>query len=265
MKARICRALCALGLVMSSTAALAAEPVDVTIYIDKSFRDQWGPVSAGGRTKATEIFNGVKDYYKTNHNVDLRLSRVEAPFFTVDTAQDGSPTTAGTILNIMRNNISVPSGHTATAHPSYWLLVHRDTGTGLAGRVDSIGGISRLNKPYLWISTLERARPSASNPFGGVCTQIPAAPRTAAAIRKTAIHEFGHLMAAQHLSSACSNSVMCTTPAAECIGGLQDPVWQFPSSTDVMDQTNKNRVNAHRSCYLEGSGIWLQCHSSGVP
>ena len=258
------RALCVLGLLASSTAALAAEPVVVTIYVDASFRSQWGGLT-GAITKATAIFNDVKNYYKTNHNVDLQLAVVESPFFTVDSAQDGSPTTSGTILNIMRTNISVPSGQTATSHPTYWLLVHRDTGTGLAGRVDSIGGISKITKPFLWMSTLERARASASNPFFGVCPSVPAAPRTTAAIRNTAIHEFGHLMAAQHLSSACTNSVMCTPPPAECVGGLQDPVWQVPGFTDTMDQTNKNRVNLHRSCYLEGSGIWVQCRTSGVP
>ena len=258
---RIYGALCALGLLLSST-AMAADPVVVTIYVDASFRKQWGGLT-GAITKATGIFNDVASYYKTNHNIDLQLARVETPFFTIDTAQDGNPTTAGTILNIMRTNISVPSGQHATSHPSYWLLVHRDTGTGLAGRVDSISGISRFTKPFLWMSTLERARASASNPFGGVCPTIPAAPRTAAAIRKTAIHEFGHLLGAQHLSAACTSSVMCTPPGAECIGDLFTPSWNIPTATDVMDQTNKNRVNSHRSCYLGSSGTWLSCVQHG--
>lgn len=264
MKTAILRALCALGLVMSSTAALAAEPVVVTIYVDSSFRSQWGGLT-GAISKATAIFNDVKTYYKNNHNVDLQLARVESPFFTVDSAQDGSPATAGTILNVMRTNISATTGQNATSHPTYWLFVHRDTGTGLIGRADSIGGLSKTNKPFLWMSTREQARASASNAFGGVCPAIKAAARTTAGMRNTAIHEFGHLMGAKHLANACSNSVMCTPLPAECIGGLQDPVWSIPTATDIMDASNQNIVNAHRSCYLNASNTWLTCRNNGVP
>lgn len=61
MKARILQALCALGLFSSSIAhaAITVEPVDVTIYVDKSFRDKWG-WPQGSNTKATAIFNQVK-------------------------------------------------------------------------------------------------------------------------------------------------------------------------------------------------------------
>jgi Metallo-peptidase family M12 len=257
------RALCVLGLLASSTAAMAADAIDVTIYIDQSFRTQWGSATAGGRTKATAIFNDVAAYYKTNFNLDLRLARVEVPFFNVDTAQDGAETTRGTILNIMRTNISVPNGQTASAHPTHWLLVHRDTGTRLQGRADNIGGLSKTRFPNLWISTLE-LRASASNPFFGTCPAI-SRPRTAAQIRHTAVHEFGHLMAARHPGGTCSNSVMCLPGPAECIGGLQDPTWQEPATTEVMDATNSTAIKTHRNCYLGTVFQWTPCFNQGTP
>jgi len=257
------RALCVLGLIASSTAAMAAEPIDVTIYIDRSFRDQWGSATAGGRTKATAIFNDVATYYKTNFNLDLRLARVEVPFFSVDTAQDGAETTSGTILNIMRTNISVPTGQNASAHPTHWLLVHRDTGTRLQGRADNIGGLSKTRFPNLWVSTLE-SRSSGSNPFGGSCPAL-SQPRTAAQIRHTMVHEFGHLLAARHPQGTCSNSVMCLPAPNECIGTLLKPSWSVAPTTEVMDTTNAAAIRVHRDCYQGTVLRWAQCFQGGTP
>jgi hypothetical protein len=267
MNAILGRALCVLGLLTSSTVCLAqalpitAEPIDVTIYLDKSFRDQWGSASAGGRTKATAIFNDVKNYY-AKHGLVLRLARIEVPFFNVDTARDGAETTSGTILNIMRTNISVPTGQNQSAHPTHWLLVHRDTGTRLQGRADNIGGLSKTRYPNLWLSTLE-VRNQGTNPSGGTCAGFTR-PRTAAQIRNTAIHEFGHLMAAQHIGK-CSNFAMCETAAAECVGFRDEPVWQDPAFSDAMDSTNTTRIRVHRDCYQGNVFRWVQCSQGGTP
>jgi hypothetical protein len=147
------------------------------------------------------------------------------------------------------------------------LFVHRDTGTGVAGRVDNIGGISKGGFPNLWLSTWEARRNSNSNAFGGVCPAIPARARTAAAIKRTAIHEFSHLMAAVHVSSTstCTNSVMCLPAPAECGGGLQDPVWLEPSEPTAMDADNRARVNRHATCYLNKNTDWHDCMIMHVP
>jgi len=268
MKAGIFRALCALSLLASSTAAVAAvtvEPIDVTIYVDKSFRDKWG-WPQGSNTKATAVFNEVKNYYKTNFNLDLRLSRIEAPFFTIDSAKDGDPATAGTILAILRQNLIVPNGMNATAHPSHWLLIHRDAGTNLAGRVDNIGGISKNWRPNLWITTWEKARNDGINGANGICPGWAARSRPDADLRKTAIHEFGHLMAAVHpTAGGCESSVMCTPVGAECIGGFPTGSWDENPTPTTMDQNNKDRVGSHAGCYLTTKGTWNQCLGSNVP
>lgn len=271
MKSRICTALCALGLLLSSTTTATAqivnppEPIDVTIYIDQSFRTQWGSVTGGGRTKATAIFNDVAAYYKANFNMDLRLARVEVPFFSVDTALDGAETTKGTILNIMRTNISVPTGQNASAHPTHWLLVHRNTGSNLTGRADNIGGLSKTRYPNLWISTLEVRGEGLTTDFG-ICPGFQR-PASAALTRHTAIHEFGHLMAARHVSETqtCSNSVMCKTEPANCMGSRKAPLWGEPARSDKMDTTNANRIKVHRDCYQGSTLRWAQCFQGGTP
>lgn len=153
-----------------------------------------------------------------------------------------------------------------SAHPSHWLLVHRDTGTGLAGRVDNIGGISKNPRPNLWISTWEPARRDGVNAFGGICRGFAARTRPDADIHKTAIHEFGHLMAAVHpVAGGCRNSVMCQPIGAECVGDLQNASWQENATPTTMDQSNKDRVGSHSVCYMTDKGTWNQCLNSNVP
>jgi hypothetical protein len=142
------------------------------------------------------------------------------------------------------------------------LLVHRDTGTRLQGRADNIGGLSKTRFPNLWISTLE-LRAAATNPSFGTCAAI-SRPRTAAQIRHTAVHEFGHLLAARH-PGTCANSVMCLPGPAECIGGLLEPVWSEPQTTEVMDATNSAAIKTHRNCYLGNVFQWSQCFNQGTP
>jgi len=219
--------------------ASAAVPVYITIYMEKSFVNEFGSQAT---STANRIFNDTARYYQDKWGLELRLNRIDQPFWVTDGASGESPDVKGSLLNLMRTQL--PPGGTGWPNngvEARWLLVHRDI--GLQGRVDHISALGGAWSNLL-VNTQDRGRGIGSWATGdprqgggsGTCAAVPAHRRASSQMRDTAIHEMAHLLSAVHPSAAaCAirNSPMCVPGPATCTstgwvesrapGGSMDP------------------------------------------